>query len=144
MAKTKNTKKISIEEALKQRDALVAEQHKIEQAIKCLGSDTFPSVTGIDTVVDQYKHRLAQIDSALKALASACEAPKPTKKLPTAILTIVDEPDGLNREAFEKFTASVISLCASMPADATIKLKVVKPEEAEAEIKAQQAKGYSF
>ena len=56
-------------EQLKKRDELVAEQRKINLAIKILKSDSIPMNEGVKYALIQYQERLKMIDSELRALA---------------------------------------------------------------------------
>ena len=57
------------EEQIKKRDDLVAEQRKINLAIKILKSDSIPMNEGVKYALIQYQERIKKIDNELRELA---------------------------------------------------------------------------
>lgn len=62
---------MTMKEAIQKRDALIAEERQIRQAIKILKSDSIPNNCGVEYAVISYEERLKAIDKEIRALANA-------------------------------------------------------------------------
>ncbi len=69
---------MKMSEAIEKREELLAEQRKINQAIKILKSESIPHNYGIEYAETLYNERLAEIDREIKRIAREAE-PDPGK-----------------------------------------------------------------
>lgn len=56
-------------EAIAAREVLIAEQRKLNQAIKIMLSDSIPPCAGVTMAIGQYRRRLAAIDNDIREIA---------------------------------------------------------------------------
>jgi uncharacterized protein (DUF1810 family) len=54
-----------MQEAIEKRETLLAEERKINHAIKVMQSDTIPSCAGVTMAIGQYRRRLREITEAV-------------------------------------------------------------------------------
>jgi hypothetical protein len=73
---------MNMQEAIEKREALLAEERKVNQAIKILNSDSMPgcALAGIKMAIGQCNRRLHEITEEIRALANAVEVEKPEEK----------------------------------------------------------------
>lgn len=57
------------DEAIAAREVLLAEQRKLNQAIKIMQSDSIPPCAGVTMAIGQYRRRLAAIDNDIREIA---------------------------------------------------------------------------
>lgn len=57
------------DEAIAAREVLIAEQRKLNQAIKIMQSDSIPPCAGVTMAIGQYRRRLAAIDNDIREIA---------------------------------------------------------------------------
>lgn len=57
------------DEAIAAREVLIAEQRKLNQAIKIMQSDSIPPCAGVTMAIGQYRRRLAAIDDDIREIA---------------------------------------------------------------------------
>lgn len=60
-------------EAIEIREKLLAEQRRLNAAVKVLESDTCPTNAGIRMAISQYKARISLIDEEIRELADQIE-----------------------------------------------------------------------
>lgn len=96
---------MTTQEAIAKREELLAEERKINHAIRVLESDTIPRVAGITMALGQYRRRLNEITEEIRACADAitptttteqqsvtAETPIPTEsQAPTTELTLEEK-----------------------------------------------------
>lgn len=73
---------MNMQEAIEKREALLAEERKVNQAIKILNSDSMPgcAFAGVKMAIGQCNRRLREITDEIRALADAAEVEKPEEK----------------------------------------------------------------
>lgn len=73
---------MNMQEAIEKREALLAEERKVNQAIKILNSDSMPgcALAGVKMAIGQCNRRLHEITDEIRALADAAEVEKPEEK----------------------------------------------------------------
>ena len=64
---------MNMQEAINKREELLAEERKINQAIKILNSDSIPKCAGITMAIGQYNRRLREITEEIRELARPFE-----------------------------------------------------------------------
>lgn len=83
---------MTMQEAIEKRETLLAEERKINHAIKVLHSDTIPQCAGITMAIGQYNRRLREITEEIREIADEYEADvaqeakqeeKPKTEMPT-------------------------------------------------------------
>ena len=52
---------MTMQEAIEKRETLLAEERKLNHAIKVMQSDTIPSCAGVTMAIGQYRRRLREI-----------------------------------------------------------------------------------
>lgn len=101
------------DEAIAAREVLLAEQRKLNQAIKIMQSDSIPPCAGVTMAIGQYRRRLAAIDNDIREIAEqyqlelqateaqvepvevteAPEAPAPTaEQVQESTVSVAEEP----------------------------------------------------
>lgn len=82
---------MTMNEAIEQREKLLAEEREIRQAIKILRSDTFPKWNGyIGKAIDAYEDRLSRIPFEIEELAKQVTPKKPDPILETDGISVED------------------------------------------------------
>lgn len=73
---------MNMQEAIEKREVLLAEERKVNQAIKILNSDSMPgcAFAGVKMAIGQCNRRLREITEEIRALADAAEVEKPEEK----------------------------------------------------------------
>lgn len=64
---------MTIEEATQKREVLLAEQRRLNQAVKILKSESIPENAGTKYAISEYERRVAEIDNELVELANSVE-----------------------------------------------------------------------
>lgn len=60
---------MTMQEAIEKRETLLAEERKLNHAIKVMQSDTIPSCAGVTMAIGQYRRRLREITEEIRELA---------------------------------------------------------------------------
>lgn len=82
---------MTMNEAIEQREKLLAEEREIRQAIKILRSDTFPKWNGyIGMAIDAYEDRLSRIPVEIEELAKQVTPKKPEPMFKTDGISMKD------------------------------------------------------
>lgn len=72
---------MTMEEAIKKREELLAEQRKFRQAIKILDSSSLPQNRGIQYAKAAYEETIKNIDFEIRQLAEEVERDKPVQQV---------------------------------------------------------------
>ncbi|MCF0117596.1 MAG: hypothetical protein HUJ61_06090 [Bacilli bacterium] len=62
---------MTMQEAIQKREELLAEERKLNQAIKILNSESIPKCAGIIMAIGQYKRRISEITEEIKECANS-------------------------------------------------------------------------
>ena len=117
------------EEAIAAREVLVAEQRKLNQAIKIMQSDSIPPCAGVTMAIGQYRRRLAAIDNDIREIAEQYQLELEATDQPVEAVATAEEPV-VEQPTVETVQETTVSVAEEAPAPAEAPQTVEAPAPA--------------
>lgn len=115
------------DEAIAAREVLLAEQRKLNQAIKIMQSDSIPPCAGVTMAIGQYRRRLAAIDNDIREIAEQYQLELQATEAQVEPVEVTEAPAEAPVPTAEQVQESTVSV-AEEPVQAEATAPAVAPQ----------------
>lgn len=125
------------DEAIAAREVLIAEQRKLNQAIKIMQSDSIPPCAGVTMAIGQYRRRLAAIDNDIREIAEQYQLELQATEAQVEPVEVTEAPAEAPAPTAEQVQESTVSV-AEEPVQVEAPAPAVAPQPQAPVLSAQE------